>query len=514
MLRIYTLFLISVSLLFFSFCKSEKKDSTTDFSQQINKSGAELSQIYCASCHLYPEPELLDKTTWKNSVLPQMALLFGLESPAGNPYFKMKYDEIKIVGAAKVFPSKPILPDTIWKKITQFYIETAPDSLPLIAPQQLKESKNFVANPISLNFPRGALSTFLGSSPNSSDFLLADDSRELFKLNQKGKSIDFWQLDNTATWIEEEEDGAAYVLYVGNIHPNDLPHGKLIRIDKNKQKQNIITGLTRPVHFQKQDLNQDGIEDFVICNYGNHTGRLSWYQAKEDGTYEEHILLNAPGAIKTHIEDLDNNGWPDISVLMGQGNEGVFIFYNQGNGQFKQDNPLRFSPVNGSSDFQITDFNKDGFKDIIYVNGDNADYSTILKPYHGLHIFYGNKENTFAKKAFFPISGLTKVIAEDFNKDGKLDLVASAFFPNFKTNQSVLFFENTTSDFNQPEFNIQTLAASEKGRWLLLDKGDFDQDGDMDIIAGSFTFSASPAPPKLLQDWKSSGISVMMWMNE
>ncbi|MEJ7588884.1 MAG: hypothetical protein WKI04_15115 [Ferruginibacter sp.] len=31
--------------------------------------GKELSEVHCASCHLFPEPGLLDKSTWKTSVL-------------------------------------------------------------------------------------------------------------------------------------------------------------------------------------------------------------------------------------------------------------------------------------------------------------------------------------------------------------------------------------------------------------------------------------------------------------
>src|SRR5687767_321266 len=32
--------------------------------------GRELARKYCASCHLFPEPNHLDKTTWKNGALP------------------------------------------------------------------------------------------------------------------------------------------------------------------------------------------------------------------------------------------------------------------------------------------------------------------------------------------------------------------------------------------------------------------------------------------------------------
>ena len=52
-----------------------------------NLSGQELAAIYCANCHLKPEPNLLDKKTWEKGVLPDRlegvggAILFALLLP-------------------------------------------------------------------------------------------------------------------------------------------------------------------------------------------------------------------------------------------------------------------------------------------------------------------------------------------------------------------------------------------------------------------------------------------------
>ena len=63
------------------------------------------------------------------------------------------------------------------------------------------------------------------------------------------------------------------------------------------------------------------------------------------------------------------------------------IAINKGNGQFEEKRVLRFPPMYGSSFFELVDFNKDGFQDFIYTCGDNADYSQVLKPYHGIYIY-------------------------------------------------------------------------------------------------------------------------------
>jgi hypothetical protein len=59
---------------------------------------------------------------------------------------------------------------------------------------------------------------------------------------------------------------------------------------------------------------------------------------------------------------------------------------NKGHGNFGQEEVLKFPPIYGSSSFALADFNKDGYPDIVYTCGDNADYSQVLKPYHGVYI--------------------------------------------------------------------------------------------------------------------------------
>jgi hypothetical protein len=40
----------------------------------------------------------------------------------------------------------------------------------------------------------------------------------------------------------------------------------------------IIDSLKRPVHFEKADMNADGLEDYIICAFGNITGALLVYE--------------------------------------------------------------------------------------------------------------------------------------------------------------------------------------------------------------------------------------------
>src|SRR5687767_9822554 len=59
--------------------------------------GEELAKAYCATCHLFPEPLLLDKTTWKERVLPNMGWRLGIRRFGDNPLAEMDTEEAQLV---------------------------------------------------------------------------------------------------------------------------------------------------------------------------------------------------------------------------------------------------------------------------------------------------------------------------------------------------------------------------------------------------------------------------------
>ena len=122
--------------------------------------------------------------------------------------------------------------------------------------------------------------------------------------------------------------------------------------------------------------------------------------------------------------------------------------------------------------------------DILYTNGDNADLSISLKAYHGIRIFMNDGKNNFNQTYFYPMFGASKALAADFDLDGDLDIAAISFFTSStqKPNEGFLLLKNE----GNYQFKISTFKESNQGKWMVMDVGDMDKDGDLDIILGSF----------------------------
>ena len=96
--------------------------------------GKRLARIYCATCHLFPEPDLLDKKTWREQTLGRMKLRMGL-----SPGLLEKHVEADLVKAAGVIPTAPMISEEEYLLVGNYYVQAAPanpvpqDSRPPIA---------------------------------------------------------------------------------------------------------------------------------------------------------------------------------------------------------------------------------------------------------------------------------------------------------------------------------------------------------------------------------------------
>lgn len=290
---------------------------------------------------------------------------------------------------------------------------------------------------------------------------------------------------------------------IGEINPNNkkLGTGNFITTSKDGSLKTdttaLLTRLARPVQISSSDFNKDGITDYLVCEFGFMQGSLSLYFGNINNTYTKQVLRLLPGAEKAYIQDYNKDDLPDIWVLFAQGDEGIFLFTNKGNGKFEQQQVLRFPSVYGSTFFELVDFNKDGYQDIIYTCGDNADYSQVLKPYHGIYIFLNDGKNNFRQQYFYHMNGCYKALARDYDNDGVLDIAAISFFADYAKNEDegFLYLENNGSNL----FKTYSLPQARAGRWLTIDADDLDGDGKIDLVLGNFSYGPVMMQPKV--DW-------------
>lgn len=474
--------------------------------------GAALAKIHCSSCHLFPEPDALDRRSWQEYILPRMGYMLGvLPTDSIEGGFIETAAKQEAFNNPLLFRKNPTLSKKEWTAIQQYYLKNSPVELPVA--EQIKYQKTDEGL-FDIKFPDIYLSppstTYI--EIKNQEIVYGDaHSRKLYFSDNKLSLKSAANAGEVPVWVNET-DQAYLVTSMGAFSPTDYPVGKIIYLPKEKEGSPfiLIDSLKRPVHTSISDLNQDGLFDIVTCEFAKWTGSLSWWKNNGKGHFKKSVLRNMPGAIKAYARDMNNDQLMDIVALFGQGDEGIFIYYNQGNGDFKEERVLRFPPSYGSSFFNVFDYDKDGHLDFIYTNGDNADFPPITKPYHGIRIFKNNGQQEFDEIFFQPMPGAYQAIPNDYDQDGDWDIVAISFFPDFeeKNNSSILYLENS----GELNMNIHRLPYADKGRWIVMDDGDFDNDGDIDLAIGSLAFEVLPATG-IVKQWTKDGIPFILLEN-
>ena len=502
-LLIWTFFFLFISLIIS--CSNRKEEKAAD-----------LYKTQCASCHLLPAIEDLPKHIWENGVLPDMAARMGIKDSTLEPFKNLSYAEQHAILKTDIYPSRPQLSLSDWNLLKNYIIDLAPDSLVSLSTKvNYSNLSQFKAMPVETDNTVGTFITFLKYDKKDHTIITGDLRGNLLKHHMLTRKTDtLEQIQDKITAFTKTEK-STYITTTKNLNPSEITNGAIEIIpDSRDNIRQLPHILHRPVHSLVHDLNTNGEEELVISEFGNFTGSLSLFSKKNNQEYKKEILMNQPGFIRTIAKDMNHDGKDDLIALASQGKERVFIFYQQDNLQFIPAPVIEFSPVYGTSWFEIIDYDGDGDNDIITVNGDNADKSFVNKPYHGLRIHINDGSNSFKEEYFFPLNGATRMVAEDFDQDGDYDFGIISTFPDYTTKplSSFVYLENKNSEtFN---FEPNTFPDAKLGRWLLMDSGDVDNDGDVDIVLSSFTYGFTPVPKEFTDVWNQSKVDLMLLNNK
>jgi hypothetical protein len=405
----------------------------------------------------------------------------------------MKYKPINRI----LMPQAPAISQEEWGKIINYFYAYSPDSLPRQKFDRIPktECSVFEAKPFSAELPGSTIITLIKADEKHGHIYAGDAiNNTMFRFGLNGKLMDTLHLESPATGMEIRDEYIDITM-VGILHPNNEDKGIIARYPRlenlsSASHEVLIEKLFRPVYSISHDFNYDGLEDYLACEYGNDIGRLVLYKKEVEVGYKPYIIEETAGSIVAKMHDFDKDGFADLMVLYAQGDERLVIYYNDGKGNFRQNAKVvaRFPSVYGSMYFDLFDFNHDGDMDIIYVNGDNFDYSQILKPYHGIRILQNDRKNNFTEKYFFPVYGAGRVVIADFDLDRDPDIMVVSNFADMEKNpeRGIIYLQNE----RLYEYTPYSFQEAAQNQWNTMELVDVDADGDMDVLVGAMNLNA------------------------
>jgi len=209
------------------------------------------------------------------------------------------------------------------------------------------------------------------------------------------------------------------------------------------------------------DFNGDGKPDIVVANENLSPSTVSVYLGNGDGTFKTPIDSSTTSYnVFVAVGDFNGDGKPDIVVVE---NPYISVLLGKGDGTFQA--PSDNNSFVGSQQLAVGDFNNDHRLDVVVVGffGGSQDVGVLL----------GNGDGTLQPSLTYALNNTPySVAAADLNHDGNLDVAIGGYF------QDVAVLLGKGDGSFQPEVDYATTGG---GRIVVQD---FNQDGKLDLVSG------------------------------
>ena len=241
-----------------------------------------------------------------------------------------------------------------------------------------------------------------------------------------------------------------------------------------------------PTDLELMDANGDGYYDIVVTS--QTTDMLRIFLNGGDRTFTEQVDIETPGSpLALDSGDIDGDGLADIVVSNGAGNGQVYerekkrftrwystisVFKNMGGGQF-QETGEELRVERGAENIHLADINSDGQPDVIMPHIGQDLISSLLSDGSGWYQTGGPED--LDGRGYESIDP-SMVDTRDFDNDGDLDILALS-----KSADSILYYPGRGDGGLAPP--VQYYIGLSPTSFSILD---FDQDGDFDVVTSDW----------------------------
>jgi hypothetical protein len=460
---------------------------------ELEQSGVELVAKHCTSCHLAPVPGQLPKEAWP-FVLRWMGNYLGFEDIDG------------ALGSGivnlDIVPDKQLISSAEFSAIEDYFLaQSKPQHEMFASDRRAYEPLTAFKTQSSIQgIAQGEFISMVQFDPYSGYTFIGygtENNRRLEMYNTRFNKMAQFPMKSEPIHLVPFTGGFRLSL-IGDFF-FDKGEGEVYQVRPGGQGtldiRQLIKGWNRLTQSHSADFDQDGRNDLLMVGFGQgHIGRTSVVHRLEDGSYgNEKILFSAAGSLCAEVRDFDGNGYPDIMLLVAQEHQELLLFLNQGKGQFEK-KVLHKEPAGfGYNHFALDDFNGDQKIDVVTSNGNNMEIlDAPLKPQHSVRILLNQGDLAWKEEYIFPLHGAIKSIANDFDRDGDVDIAAIAFYPDWdrETPTTFVYLRNDGA----LKFTASTLPAAHWGRWMVMDSGDINGDGYQDLLLGAAYIDKGIAP--------------------